>query len=79
MAVTASQQTAFNTATLGIPMQSFSDTILLILFAVLYIWVAWIVVSQWRAWSARQIDFYALLLRSTRSIVITLFLTLLAR
>lgn len=79
MAVTATQQDAFNAATLGLPMQSFSDSILLILFAVLYVWVAWVIVSQWRSWAGRKIDFYAFLLRSTRAVLVTLFLNLLVR
>ena len=49
MAVSAAREAAFTGATLGVPMGSFSLTILLILYSVLYIWVAWVIVTQWKA------------------------------
>lgn len=74
MAVTASQEAAFTGATLGVPMSSFSLTILLILYSLLYIWVVWVVVTQWKAWSNKKISFYDFLTRTVRSIFLTLVL-----
>ena len=54
-------------------------TILLILYSVLYIWVAWVIVTQWKAWSHRKINFYDFLTRSVRSIFLTLVLGFLLR
>ena len=79
MTVTPSQESAFLSGTVGIPMESVSLTILLILYSLLYVWVAWVIFSQWRSWSAKKIDFFVFLLRSTRSIVIAIFLGFLAR
>lgn len=79
MAVSASQETAFTGATIGVPMESFSLTILLIFYSVLYIWAAWVIVTQWMAWSRRKIDFYDFLTRSVRSIFLTLVLGFLLR
>ena len=79
MAVSASQEAAFTGATLGVPMANFSLTILLIFYSVLYIWVVWVIVTQWKAWSRRKIDFYEFLTRSVRSIFITLVLGFLLR
>lgn len=72
MAVTASQQAAFNGATLGVPMSDFQLTILLILFSVLYTWMAWLMVTQWRAWAYGNISFYDLLWRCVRAVLVTL-------
>lgn len=74
MAVTVSQEAAFTGATLGVPMSSFSLTILLILYSLLYIWVVWVVVTQWKAWSNKKISFYDFLTRTVRSIFLTLVL-----
>ncbi|MEE8057361.1 MAG: DUF3262 family protein [Pseudomonadales bacterium] len=68
MAVSAAQQAAFTGATLGVPMSSFNLTILLILYSILYIWLAWVIVTQWKAWSNRTINFYDFLTRTVRSI-----------
>lgn len=74
MAVSASQEAAFTGATLGVPMSSFSLTILLILYSLLYVWVTWVVVTQWKAWSNKKISFYDFLTRTVRSILLTLVL-----
>lgn len=74
MAVTAAQEAAFTGATLGVPMGSFSTTILLLVFSVLYIWVCWVMMTQWKAWSQNKIDFYDFLTRAVRSIFLTLVL-----
>jgi len=74
MAVSASQEAAFTGATLGVPMGSFSLTILLILYSLLYVWVTWVVVTQWKAWSNKKISFYDFLTRTVRSILLTLVL-----
>ena len=79
MAVSASQEAAFTGATLGVPMGSFNLTILLVFYSVLYVWVTWVIVTQWKAWSRRKIDFYEFLTRSVRSIFITLVLGFLLR
>ena len=55
MAVTGAQEAAFIGATLGVPMSSFNLTILLILYSVLYIWLAWLIVTQWRAWARKKL------------------------
>lgn len=73
MAVTASQQAAFTGGTLGVPMEAFQTTILGVLFAGLYLWAAWVMFTQWRAWSQGQIPIYTLLTRSTRAALVTLF------
>ena len=74
MAVSVAQEAAFIGATAGVPMSSFSLTILLIVFSVLYLWVAWLMLAQWRSWSQGKIDFYDLLTRITRTILLTLVL-----
>lgn len=74
MAISAAQETAFTGATLGVPMGSFSLTILLVMFSVLYLWVVWVIVTQWKAWSQGKIDFYDFLTRVVRSIFLTLVL-----
>lgn len=74
MAVSASQEAAFTGATLGVPMSSFNSTILLIFYSVLYIWLVWVIFTQWKAWSRRKIDFYDFLIRSVRPIFLTLVL-----
>lgn len=74
MAVTASQEAAFTGATIGIPMSSFSNTILIIFFSILYLWVVWIIITQWKAWTHGKINFYDFLTRSVRSIFLTLVL-----
>ena len=74
MAVSASQEAAFTGATLGVSMSSFNLTILLIFYSVLYIWVVWVIFTQWKAWSRRKIDFYDFLIRSVRPIFLTLVL-----
>lgn len=79
MAVSASQEAAFTGATLGVPMSSFNLTIFLILYSVLYVWAAWVVVTQWKAWSNRKINFFDFLIRAVRSIFITLVLGFLLR
>lgn len=79
MAVSAAQENAFTAATLGFSMGSFSLTILLIFYSILYTWAIWVIVSQWRAWSKRKIDFYDFLLRAVRSIFLTLVLGFLLR
>ena len=79
MAISASQKMAFTGATLGIPMSSFNLTILLIFYSVLYVWVAWVVITQWKAWSHRKIHFYDFLTRTVRSIFLTLALGFLLR
>lgn len=79
MAVSASHEAAFTGATLGVPMDSFRLTILLIFYSVLYIWVVWVIVTQWKAWSHRKINFYDFLTRSVRSIFLTLVLGFLLR
>ena len=79
MAISASQEMAFTGATLGIPMSSFNLTILLIFYSVLYVWVAWAVITQWKAWSHRKIHFYDFLTRTVRSIFLTLVLGFLLR
>ena len=79
MAVSASQEAAFTGATLGVPMSSFNLTIFLILYSVLYVWAAWVVVTQWKAWSNRKINFFDFLIRAIRSIFITLVLGFLLR
>lgn len=79
MAVSAAQESAFTGATLGVPMSSFNLTILLILYSVLYLWIAWVVVTQWRAWARRKIDFYDFLIRAVRSVFLTLVLGFLLR
>ena len=79
MAVTASQEAAFTGATLGIPMGSFSLTILLIFYSILYTWLVWVIVTQWKAWSNRKINFYDFLTRTVRSIFLTLVLGFLLR
>ena len=79
MAVTSFQESAFRDATLGVTMYSFNLTILLILYSVLYLWVAWVIFSQWKAWSRRKIDFYDFLMRVVRSIILTLVFGFLLR
>ena len=79
MAVSASQEAAFTGATLGVPMSSFNLTIFLILYSVLYAWAAWVVVTQWKAWSNRKINFFDFLTRAVRSIFLTLVLGFLLR
>ena len=79
MAVSASQEAAFSGATLGVPMSSFSLTILLMLYAVLYTWVVWVIMTQWKAWTQRKIHFYDFLTRAVRSIFLTLVLGFLLR
>ena len=79
MAVSASQEAAFTGATLGVPMSSFNLTIFLILYSVLYVWAAWVVVTQWKAWSNRKINFFDFLTRAVRSIFLTLVLGFLLR
>ena len=79
MAVSASQEAAFTDATLGISMSSFSLTILLVFYSVLYLWAVWIVFSQWKSWSNRKIDFYTFLMRVVRSIFLILVLGFLLR
>lgn len=79
MALTASQETAFTGATLGVPMSSFSLTILLVFYSVLYLWATWVIVTQWRAWSYRKINFYEFLSRTVRAIFLTLVLGFLLR
>ncbi|MGS2722115.1 TIGR03758 family integrating conjugative element protein [Porticoccus sp. GXU_MW_L64] len=74
MAITAAQESAFTGATLGLPMSSFSTAILLILYSLLYIWLSWVIVTQWRAWARRKIDFFDFLIRAVRSVVLTLVL-----
>lgn len=79
MAVSASQQAAFVEATSGVPMDSFSLTVLLLVFSVLYLWVAWVILAQWRAWTQGNIDFYDLLTRITRAVFLSLVLGFLLR
>ncbi len=79
MPVSAAQEAAFTGATLGVSMASFSQTILLVFYSVLYIWVAWVIVTQWKAWSHRKINFYEFLTRSVRSVFLTLVLGFLLR
>ena len=79
MAVSAAQEAAFTGATLGVPMASFSLTILLIFYSALYLWVTWVIVTQWRAGSHRKINFYEFLTRSVRAIFLTLVLGFLLR
>ena len=74
MAVTASQQAAFSDATVGYTMGAFSTTILLIFYSLLYIWMCWVIVTQWKAWANRKIEFYDFLVRSVRSVFLTLVL-----
>lgn len=79
MAVSSSQEAAFTDATVGVPMGSFSLTVLLILYSVLYIWAAWVIFAQWKAFSNRKIDFYEFLTRVVRSVFLTLVLGFLLR
>jgi integrating conjugative element protein (TIGR03758 family) len=73
MMITSSQHAAFTGATLGVPMEAFQFTILAILFSGLYLWAAWVMFTQWRAWSQGLIPVYTLLTRSTRAALVTLF------
>lgn len=73
MPVSASQEAAFENATFGLEMVYFETTILLIFFGLLYLWASWVIVSQWKAWSNRKIDFYDLLMRSVRCVLVTVF------
>lgn len=73
MAVSASQEAAFENATFGLTMADFQLTVLFILFSLIYLWAGWVMVSQWKAWSRRQIDFYDLLVRSVRCVLVTVF------
>ncbi len=72
MAVTSAQEAAFTGGTLGVPMESFQLTILLVFYALLYTWATWVIFTQWQAWCRRRIDFYAFLTRCVRSVLITL-------
>lgn len=74
MAVSASQEAAFTGATIGVPMSSFSNTILIIFFSLLYLWVCWVIVTQWKAWMHGKINFYDFITRAVRSVFVTLFL-----
>lgn len=73
MAVSASQEAAFQNATFGLTMEDFQFTALLILFGLIYLWAGWVMISQWKAWSRRQINFYDLLVRSVRCVLVTIF------
>lgn len=74
MAVSASQEAAFTGATIGVPMSSFSSTILLIFFSILYLWVTWVIYTQCKAWLHQKINFYDFIMRAVRSILLTLVL-----
>jgi len=74
MPVSASQEAAFTGATLGFTMDNFSTTILLMFYSILYLWMTWVIITQWKAWSNQKILFYDFLTRSTRAVVLTLFL-----
>ena len=73
MAVSASQEAAFENATFGLEMADFQLTVLMIFFGLLYLWASWVMYSQWKAWSNRKIDFYDLLFRSVRCVLVTVF------
>ena len=72
MTVTASQDAAFTGATTGLTMSDFQLTILLILYSILYLWASWVIVTQWKAWANRKINFYDFLMRTVRAVLITL-------
>ncbi|PHS00169.1 MAG: TIGR03758 family integrating conjugative element protein [Blastopirellula sp.] len=74
MAISAAQEAAFTGGTIGVPMSSFSNTILFIFFSILYLWVCWVIVTQWKSWMHGKINFYDFLTRSVRSVFLTLFL-----
>ena len=57
MTVSASQEAAFTSATIGVPMSSFSNTILILFFSILYLWVCWVIVTQWKAWTQGKMIF----------------------
>ncbi len=70
--VTAEQIAAFTNATLGITMAQFQLTILMIFYSIIYLWLSWVVVMQWKAWGNRKISFYDFLLRTVRSVIVTI-------
>lgn len=74
MAVTAAQEAAFTGATLGFVMDNFRLTILLIFYSILYLWMAWVIMTQWKAWSNQKIPFFDFLTRTVRSIFLILVL-----
>ena len=71
--MTAAQIAAFANATLGVTAAQFQLTILLIFYALVYLWLSWLVTTQWKAWSNRKISFYDFLMRTVRGVLITLF------
>lgn len=73
MAVSAAQEAAFVGGTQGIAMTDFQLAILGVFFSLLYLWAAWVIYSQWMAWSNRKITFYAFLTRCVRCVLVTLF------
>jgi integrating conjugative element protein (TIGR03758 family) len=74
VSVTAAQEAAFESGTLGVAMSDFQLTVLLILYSILYLWAVWVMVTQWRAWCYKKINFYHFLVRSVRAVFITLLL-----
>ncbi|WP_299772437.1 TIGR03758 family integrating conjugative element protein [uncultured Pseudoteredinibacter sp.] len=70
--MTAAQQQAFTDATLGLSTGDFRQFILIVLFSVLYLWVAWLAYGQWKAFEKNKIDLFDFMSRVVRSIVITL-------
>lgn len=77
--MTSTQELAFSNATLGLSADDFSRFILLVLYSAFYLWVAWLAYAQWKAWSRNKIDFYDLLTRIVRAVVLTLVLGFLLR
>lgn len=73
MAISSGQQAAFTGGTQGLVMADFQLAILSLLFSLLYLWAAWVMVSQWTAWSNRKIPFYTFLTRCVRCVLVTLF------
>lgn len=73
MELSAAQQQAFTSATFGLTPANFQLSILMVFYALLYLWAGWLMYAQWIAWSNRKIDFYQLLTRCVRCALVTLF------
>ena len=70
--MTAAQISAFTNATLGVTANQFQLTILLIFYAIVYLWFSWLVITQWKSWCNRKINFYDFLIRMSRGVLVTL-------
>lgn len=70
--MTEAQIAAFLAAASGVTAAQFQLIILLLFYAVVYLWLAWVVTTQWKAWSNRKISFYDFLMRTVRCVFVTL-------